>query len=384
MANDLLATIWPIAREPGEGWTRGRYTDARPAAGVLATNGLWWRYGSTDSNANRKRANATSRILLCNDYLVRPIEFDRNVNLLDAEAVADALDEDPACVSCHASLDPLASYFFGFWWADPSNVREVSTYFPDREIQWRDHTGHAPAYYGEPGWTLADLGRQIAADPRFPECAVQQAWELLLRRNALDSDRDALLAHRDAFLAGGLTVRALVRSIVTDPRYRAGDTDAEGYVPRKMASPELLASAVEGLTGYRWTYAGYDLLRNDAYGYRTLAGGLDGYEVTAPATSPNATLVLVQERLAEAAAWYTVYEEPDRLFAGFDFADDDAAARIVALHLAVFGRHVAPDGEEVAANLALLDELRAVSPDPRDAWAGLVSALLRDPDFLLY
>ena len=48
-----------------------RYQDGRPAAGVLATNGLWWRYRSTASNANRKRANQASRILLCQDYLVR-------------------------------------------------------------------------------------------------------------------------------------------------------------------------------------------------------------------------------------------------------------------------------------------------------------------------
>ncbi|MFZ5478674.1 MAG: DUF1549 domain-containing protein [Myxococcota bacterium] len=384
MADEVLAAVWPIDRPEGEGWLRSRYTDGRPAAGVLATNAMWWRYGTTDSNANRKRANAATRILLCHDHLSSPIAFSRDVDLLDDAAVADALAGDPACVGCHATLDPLASYFYGFWWFDPASVVEASRYHPDRELVWREVTGQAPAYYGEPGGSLADLGLRIAADARFPSCAVEQAWELLLRREATADDHDALLAHRDAFVEGGLTLRALLRSIVADPRYLAGDTDADGYVSRKLASPELLASQVEALTGYRWTRHGYDRMRTDAVGFRTLAGGLDGIAVTAPATSPTATIVLVQERLAEAAAWHAVYEEPKRLFAGFDFADGDAAAQLAALHLAVLGRRVEPDGEEVAALLELLGELREVEPDPRDAWAGVLSALLRDPDFLLY
>ena len=43
------------------GWQVSRYTDGRPAAGVLSTNGLWWRYYSTVSNLNRSRAAAISR-----------------------------------------------------------------------------------------------------------------------------------------------------------------------------------------------------------------------------------------------------------------------------------------------------------------------------------
>jgi hypothetical protein len=390
MADPMLASIWPIDRPEGDGWQQSHYTDGRPAAGVLATNSMWWRYSTTTSNANRKRANAVSRILLCNDYLVRPIEFDRNINLLDQQAVDDALSSNPACLNCHNSLDPLASYFYGFWWYDPSNTLEINRYFPEREQRWRDYTGKAPAYYGQPGYDLHDLGQQIAADNRFPECATKQAWQLLLRRDASVDDTDALVTHRDAFINGGLTLKALIRSIVTDPRYLAGDTDEAGYVPRKMLTPDLLATSVADLTGYSWTYGAYDLLRNDSVGYRTLDGGADGYDVTKASTSPNATLVLVQERLAEAAAWYTVENEPERLFPGLDFTEtpdtdrDAMVAEIQALHLRLFGHHVAADGEEVAANLALWSDLYGVEHDPRAAWAGVLSALLRDPDFLLY
>jgi len=395
MADETLAEIWPIDRPRGDGWQKSRYTDDRPAAGILATNSMWWRYTSTTSNANRKRANAASRILLCNDYLSRPIEFDRNVNLLDEEAVEAAVQSDPACANCHNSLDPFAAYFFGFWWYDYTNPLEASRYYPERELTWRTYLGVEPAFYGQPGASLADLGRQIAADHRFPECATRQAWELLLRRDATTDDTDRLAAHRDAFINGGLTVRALLRSVVTDPAYRAGASAEDGSVSLKMASPDLLATQIEDLTGFRYTYAGYDLMRTDMVGYRTLAGGADGYNVTSTAAGPNATLVLVQERLAEAAAWYAVAPSEDPLAAPgalmtVDFAatpeTDRAAmvAQIQDLHLRIFGKRVAADGEEVEAALELWTALYAVEPDGRSAWAGLLSALLRDPDLLFY
>jgi hypothetical protein len=391
MANETLAQMWPLDYPAGEtGWKQAHYTDGRPAAGVMATNSMWWRYTSTASNANRKRANAVSRILLCNDYLVRPIEFDRNVNLLDADAVSSALQTNPACLNCHTSLDPLASYFFGFWWYDYTNPGEASYYFPEREPQYRSYTGTERAYYGDPGFSLADLGQQIAGDNRFPMCATEQATELLLRRPLTVDDAQRLIEHRDAFISGGLTVRALLKSIVSDPAYLAGSTDEPGFVPSKMLTADLLASTVEDLTGFTWTYANYDMLRTDAVGFRTLAGGADGYNVTATARTPNATLVLVQERLAEAAAAYAVHIEPERLFPAMDFSatpeTDKAAvvAEIQYLHRRVLGHNVEADGAEVAAALDLWAGVYAVEGTSQGAWAGVLSALLRDPDFLYY
>ncbi|MDP2315586.1 MAG: hypothetical protein Q8P41_21990 [Pseudomonadota bacterium] len=405
MANEVLGAVWPVEYPEGStGWVKSRYTDGRPAAGVLAGNALWWRYTSTDSNANRKRANIVSRLFLCNDYLTRPLEFDRSVNLLDEAAVADALLNDPGCVNCHHTLDPLASYLFGFWWFDYYDGVELRGYHPERERLWQDYTFVAPAYFGEPGSSLADLGQQIAADERFPTCAVEQAWQLLLRREATLADTDALVRHRDAFLAGGVTMRALFASILSDPAYRAA-ADTTGGVPARLVTPAVLASEIEDLTGYRWTVAGGydalgvdaagledkgDLLVAEAVGFRTLAGAADGYNVTRSATTPNATLVLVHERLAEAAAWYTVHTLPERLFAGLAFTEtpetDPGAmiSAIQALHWRLYGARVTAEGDEVTAALELWADLYAITRDPRAAWAGLLSALLRDPRLLVY
>jgi hypothetical protein len=331
--------------------------------------------------------------LLCNDYLVRPIFFERDVNLLDSEAVNDAIRNNESCVNCHSSLDPLASYLFGFS-ADYYSAEDAAAYHPEREHDYRYYTGVEPSYYGEPGYTLSDLAHQIAADPRFPDCAVQQAWELLLRRDATEGDRDAMLRHREVFLASGLRFKALVRSIIEDERYRAADVDLEGGVPGKMATPDLLATQIEGLTGFRWSYYGYDVLRSDLYGLRTLAGGSDGVTVTANATAPNTTIFLVHQRLAEAAATYTVdteallSREERRLFTDVEFSeqpgDPAIAQQVRTLHRRIFGTNVALDGEEVAVGVALWSNLYAVDGAAMHAWTGVLSALLRDPEILLY
>jgi hypothetical protein len=396
VADPNLAAVWPVDYPAGEtGWQRVAWTDGRPAAGVLASNTLYWRYPSTDSNANRKRANQVSRILLCHDYLTRPIDFDRNVNLLDEGAVQDALRDNPGCVNCHATLDPFAAYFFGFWTYE-FTANEVSNYHPSREALWADYLDTAPGFYGEPGSSLNDLGWQIAADGRFPQCLVSQVTELLLRRDVDLLDADRLTEHREALLADR-TLRPLFRSVVTSPEYRAAESDPEGRnVPAKMVTPDLLATTVEDLTGFRWIGTqGQDLLRTDLAGFQTLAGGADGLTVTATAREPNTTVLLVQERFAEAAADFVVEHdlaEPSaaRLFTAIDFTEtpdtdrDAMVAQIRALHRRVLGRDVAADGPEVAANLELWGELYALDGDVPRAWTGLLTALLRDPDFLFY
>ncbi|MEQ1503659.1 MAG: hypothetical protein ABMB14_15580 [Myxococcota bacterium] len=398
MADDVLARMWPVDYPAGEtGWKKVHYTDARPAAGLLAANSMWWRYQTTDSNANRGRANVVSRLFLCHDYLTRPIEFDRNVNLLDEAAITDALRTNPGCMNCHVSLDPLAAYFFGFSYQEFTGA-EVSEYHPARERNWELVLGTPPAYYGDPGDSLADLGRQIAGDNRFPECVVEHVTELLLRRDTSLLDADRLTAHREALLAGGMTLRPLFDSVLHSPEYRAAtDAGLPGTgVPLKMVTPSLLASQVRDLTGFDWETAdGYDLIGSDSVGFLSLAGGADGVYAVKNSTSPNTTLLLVQERLAEAASDFVVSNDladpaNARLFTAIDFTEtpdtdrDAMAAQIQQLHLRLFAHRVDADGQEVEANLGLWSDLYAVDHDPVRAWTGVLSALLRDPDFLLY
>lgn len=392
MANELLGDIWPVDYPANlTGWRRVAWTDGRPPAGILASNALWWRYPSDGVNYNRGRANAVSRMFLCRDYLQRDVAFPRDLDLTDPELVANAIATNDGCANCHVSLDSLGSYLFGFQYVDREDASDIAVYHPERERLWEGATGVAPAFFGQPGYNLSDLGHQLAGDPRYVECAVQTVYEALLGREVTFEDTSALTSHREAFLSGGLTLRSLVRSVVSDERYRSS-VGERGGVPTKLASPSLMASQVEALTDFRLEASGYDLMETDLIGLRTLAGGADGATVSRVADTPTPTMLLVQQRLAEAAAYKlmsTDNEARQRLFPGGVPVDptlgaDAFAAQIQRLHLAFYGRNIPVDGAEVASNVALWNELRAVGDAPERAWADLISVLLRDPDLLLY
>jgi hypothetical protein len=393
MADARVGSAWPVEALDGalgEAWEPARYSDGRPSAGILSHNALWWRHRSTAENVNRGRANALSRILLCTDFAARPVHFERASGVLDGEALLSETRTNGACANCHAALDPLGSYLFGFWTFD--DVAERATYGAGTERLWQNTTGLGPSFFGTPGWRLDDLGRQVADDPRFVTCAVETAWEGLLRRDATPADVDRLTAHREAFLDGGLTLRALVRSILLDPAYRAVGV-ADHADNAKLLPPRTLASAITDLTGFTWTGDGIPLLDDDETGVRTLAGGADGREVTAEADAPNATTLLVQERLAEAAALWAVTHDAERpaaarLFDGGALDGDgtpETRAEVArGLFRRLLGQRVAPDGDEVGTVLALWDEARRTEGSAARAWAVVLAFLLRDPDFRVY
>ena len=384
--NEELAAFYPSDYpEGGTGWKVVHYTDGRPSAGVLTTNGLWWRYDSTQANANRGRANATSRILLCRDYLQVNIEGDRDLDLLDEAAVQDALRTAEACVTCHAGLDPLASFYWGFYNHFNFSPAEQATYHPERELDWEDHNGVPPAYYGEPGQTLTDLGRFVAADPRYIECAVERTWEQLMSRPARLEDSDALLAHREAFLSSRLTLRELVRSVVTDDRYlSAGAATADG----KLVTPDLYASQVEDLTGFRFRIEDRDAIATDLLGMRTLGGGLGASFDGDPIVAPTPTAALVFQRIAEAAAAHALEDGRSVLAGDFDTsvrADDPGFADQLD---GLFVRVLSLPADRLPIDAAVASELwRAVEEETGStaaSWAAVLAWLLRHPDFLVY
>ncbi|MDP2315051.1 MAG: DUF1585 domain-containing protein [Pseudomonadota bacterium] len=395
MTDDSLLRSLPLeAIEDGEGWRKARYTDSRPAAGVLAANGLWWRYTTTIENVNRGRAEAVARYILCDDRYDQPVEFRTSTDVLDSAELHDRVQTDEACISCHTALDPLGSFFFGFYRNHPESFSEALLYYPGRENLWEEMTGVAPAFYGTPGNTLYDLGQLIAGDPRFPNCAVEQGFTFLMGRAPTIADTDRVTAAREAFLTEGLTLRALYRELVADPRYLSIDETVSGVVSLKRMGPDLLASSVQALTGFRWTYRGLDMLTTDAYGVRVLDGGADGAIVTQPATDHATTTVLTQERLAEAAAAYAVANEATLAVAdrtlfrevepGAAATEDQLATQIRALILRAHGRRVEADDADVVSLAALWQEVEAEGGDPSRAWAVVLTALLRHPAFLQY
>ncbi len=386
MVNSELYRVWPVEAvdEPPvdrNDWVRATYQDGRPQAGVLATNGMWWRYTTTLSNQNRARAEAILRLFLCDRRFEQPIDFD--VDALDVQDgnLQTKLKTDPACVGCHVVLDPISSYLYGFYRTHPESYSESIWYYPNRETWYETFGAEPPGYFGAEGETLYDLSQSLASDSRFSTCAVEQAFEIMMGRLPGASDMASLVKHRSAFIHGGLTLQSLYRSMADDPLYQL-DPAQSTEPPLRLVDPDMMRSQVQAITGFTWDYMGADMLNDDIYGVRTISGGADGLVVTQESVTHSMGSALSQQRLAEAAATYLVETGNHPL--DFDASVAEGELRESLEHCVVQTVLGRPSEEGELESLADLFRKVESRQDTRTAWKVVFTAVMRHPDFLEY
>ncbi len=389
MATPLLASVWPLAlADPGaEDWQPATWTDHRPTVGVLASNGLWWRYNTTFFNYNRTRAAALSRLLLCYDYLELLVEFE-SPSLGDTDGTETAIRENPGCTVCHDTLDPIAAAMFGFWAYDLYDPLELSRYHPEREPLGSVYLGVDPAWYGAPIAGLSDVGAAVVADPRFPSCAVETFAGGLWRRPTGDEDTAELAMLTAWFEHEGRRVPALLTALTATEAYvgTLAEAPMEGATDR-LLGPQQLAAVLVETVDFVWVHDGENQLDSDVTGLRVPLGGVDGEEVTGPKRAPDANLVLAQRAVAEAAARHAL----DALSTGEcpllpgatlatgpgdpEFAD--AVAHAVWWLTATEADPTTVEGLEGVWQAA-------GAADPAEGWAAVLAALFQDPLFVTY
>jgi Protein of unknown function (DUF1588) len=409
MADAVVAAMWDLESVEGEkittvgDWQPAHYRDGRPEAGILTMSTIWQRYPSMGGNANRHRANAVSKMLLCDDYLSRPIVLNRAAVDQLTEDPEDAINSNETCQSCHSTLDPLAAHFFGFFHYDSlDGLRDATEYRPENEEGWRLYSGRSPAYYGRPTANIVELAEAIAADPAFVDCAVRTAWEGFTQRSLdLDADWAEYEAHRAAFVAADLNLRALVGDIVRSDAYKASaatDPDLDLRLAGvRTASPAQLASIVADITGYQWTFSGSEGLVEDVEGLVVLGGGIDSSYVRDRAYPPSVGTAFVVERLAQSAGGHVAAHDldPDRSDAAIlldlvgagdtpETAPEAFDAQVRALYLAITGIPLAADATEPELLATMWKQVYAVEGSGEAAWAAVVAAVIRDPQVIFY
>ena len=405
LADGNVAAVWGLDHDGGTAWTTTQWPDERANAGILSDPWIYQRYGSTLGNANRGRANAISRALLCYDFLSRDIEVDASVNLADPDEVANAVVENAACASCHQALDPLASFFKD--WSPtyvPADVDYphdpyVTDVFPNSGVVMRD-----AGYFGQAGEGLADLGQLIAEDPRFSLCAAQRFYAYFhqIDREAVPLEVAAQL--QQDFLGQGMSAKALARAIVLDDEFRISHMEAQSErdpVGVKKARPTQLALLFDDLTGFRWQtdlsefeLAPVDLMADSFLGYNVLLGGIDSLFVTRPSHTYGATASLVLRNLAREAAHHVVDADFDAADAGSrhlltlvsEGDTDEAVVRqqMAELYLRIMSRIIEPDDPAIDETYALFQAALEHSGEVRRAWKITLTALLQDVDVAYY
>jgi len=421
VANADVASVWGVAHDGDAAtWSETQWVDGRGNAGILSDSWLFQRHSSTPSNANRGRANAISRALLCYDFLSRDIEVDAEIDLADPEDVANAVVDNPACASCHQALDPLASFFRGYYPIYvPMDLESYPHYvwypelFPDLlGVPMRD-----PAFFGAPGDGVESLGQLVAGDPRFSLCTARRFYAYFHQIELAEVPMAAEIELQDVLLANGMNAKALTKAIVLADDFLvshvelAADVDAidpaDDVVGVKKARPVQLRQMFADLTGFRWRtdltilaseelpwgLGKVDLMDDSFLGYSVLAGGLDSIYVTRPSHTYSATVSLVLRTLAQLAADEVVETDfaaaaDDRRLLGLveptTTDETSVRAQLVDLHLRLFAERVAADDATVDDAWQLWSAALDHSADPRRAWKVVLAALLQDVRIAYY
>ncbi len=374
-----LAEAWGLP-EAGADWTWGSYGDDRPMAGLLSTNALWLRYTADAVNFNRTRANTVASLLLCSDFLDREGGFDFDINPADLTEVESAVSTQPACLSCHATLDPLARFFGGFAQkSDNKPQDQYVNYSAHQHLQYLSAAPGLPAYYGYPGVDIADLGALVAADPRFYQCATERFITGLTRQ---EPDRETLTTLARDFSQSG-DARALVRTIVTSAEYR--DTAL------RVLPPEQVYTALSDLGAWDPGTGLEDGLKALAWDpeLRVLGGGTDDITVLRrnqrPGVGTGVMLAWAARQMAFDAINTDLSRSEPRLLtiAELDSTDEPTVrAQLAEWHTRFLSMPVEADSPEIDALYALFvafDEDTDLHP-----WPQTLAAVIRHPRMVMY
>ncbi|MBL0220710.1 MAG: hypothetical protein IPQ07_43435 [Myxococcales bacterium] len=414
ISDPISAVVWGMTRDGSASELQvSHWIDARPVAGILSSSGLFARHISAGANYNRGRANLVSSALLCFDFLHSNIDLDTSIDLANPQVVSNAVRTNPSCAGCHQALDPLASTLFGF----QPGARYVSYPVPmwgPQYAGWMGKNDRPPGYFGVPAPTIADVGRLMAEDPRFPRCAATRFAAYMT-----ETDREAqpfgwISELTEGFVASGYSAKQLAREIVLSDRFRVSHVTADATPDEAETTngmlhvrPEQLDTMFFDLTGVRWQssdtgtvyegatvnnnqpipYGQANLLRSDHSGFRTLAGGIDSYFVTRPVHTTNAVSSLTLRVLATTAAGFVVDDDfslpaaERHLLAGVEPTDTSepvVRAQLAKLHARIYGALDPADGTEVGATYTLFASVLARTGDVRHAWKTTLAAMLSD------
>lgn len=338
--------------------------------------------------------------------------LDPSVNLADPNVVSAAVVADPSCAACHQTLDPLASYFFPFEQGTigpPAFTYPSTIYSADGVDDWFLTTNRPPAYFGNSDVRGLDgLGQAIAADPRFAQCTATHFASYLTEVPAAQLSPAWIAELQTAFVQSGFNAKQLARAVVLSDAFRVAAANdpiaAQDTVGYQKARPAQLERMLQALTGYTWTSASaqtvatrnppltswtigpIDMLDDDLSGYRVLGGGIDGFLVTDPVFTMNATSSMTFQLAAYRAATYVVGHDASaaagqrRLFTAAAVTATDRAsvtAELATLHARIYGE-VAPSSDELAETYGLWWNAYQASGDPQRAWVVTLTGMLSD------
>ena len=455
MANEISAIIWGLDYDPsGPEWqalpwaldpsptimSPPRSAAPRPAAGILASSELWLRHYSNGRNYHRGRANVIAGSLLCADFLDRDVPITGSIDLSDDEAVADAVNTQSECVSCHQSLDPLGAYLWPFRQKissfivgraytaelavcdeDPDSFDAMMNCYPlldytaSSATGWQPRGLRPPGYYGLGANGLAELGEQIANDPRFSLCAAKRFYGYLGQVDVASVPLEVAAPLQQLFADSGYDAKALARAVVLSDAFRASHLSAadetEHIAGLQIIRPRHYGRMLQELTDFEWRikpdsatcglgevyrcWGEVDLSAGSAFGFTAMAGGIDSLLVTKPSHTMTPVRALFYQAMASEAAGYVVprdsavsspgQRELFTVINSMQSSDElEVRRQLEELHLRILGEFVTTNSLEVDETFALFSAALAESADLEQAWMVVLTALFQADRAIFY
>ncbi|MDC0716041.1 DUF1588 domain-containing protein [Nannocystis bainbridge] len=294
-----------------------------PHAGVL-TSVMWLnRFPTTPTNRNRHRSRMAYKLFLATDVLrlgERPIDP-------TAIKTPNATLNNPNCNVCHNVIDPVAGAF--------QNFNERGDYEPwagKEAMVWYQEMllpgfGETKMPEGDTATAEQWLAKQLTADDRFAQSAVNVIWRGLTGNEPLSEPFDAAMPGfeealkefevQDRVIKGiakkfkesNFNLKVVFREIIKTDFFRAKNVRGEVDESRarelselgtaQYLSPEQLSRKIEAVTGYPWRYGvnDSDLLLNSNE-YKIFYGGIDSDSIVNRITEPNGIMANIGLRMS--------------------------------------------------------------------------------------
>ena len=354
------------------GWGMHQTFRDHPAAGVLSSRVLWTRHFVDFLNHNRARANYYSATFLCQDYLERDVDFDFSQISLDN--VETAIRTQPECVTCHASLDPLASVFGAF--QENINLsydqQGVASSFKQRWFAGLTE----PSFFGLPLNNLSELGAYTASDARFAQCMVEQTWDFFVESTEIDDLEKLDLTQ--VFVASDYSVQELVHHIVQSPEYVQQQ--------QRVLRPEQLLETLLQISNISNEDSRLSLLVWSPE-HRVMFGSIDNLGVLTANPSFTVGHHLALEWLTNELS--NILEQDlltqnveDRVLLTEITQNSTSESQILRWKRILHSEMVGPSDSEVQALVNLWNNVYA-ERDELAAWSTVIAVLLHDPRAVL-
>jgi hypothetical protein len=214
-----LATHYGIADVAGEDLVRID-RDIGDRVGFLGLGSFLTLSSFAHRTSPTLRAKWVLEEMLCSPVAPPPPEVEASLGDDEAANEAAAIENvrerlelhrsNPSCAGCHAAMDPIGLGLETF-----DAIGRERTHYENGDLI--DPTGELPGgkKFAGPG----ELAQVLAEDPRFTRCVANKMLTYALGRGMQD-EADLVTRTRDAFLAQGGTLRALVEIIVLGDDFR--------------------------------------------------------------------------------------------------------------------------------------------------------------------